>query len=391
MMNNESRIDILFFERPIVDLKRYAFRIAQQLKILKPDISLASVSLELPDAGYPTNMDYHFLRKEIKDIDKFLLEHSVQMIVFTNPRIPDMEMILHAHKKGVKTIMIQEGVIFEGANVNNVSASDFVTSLQFVPKTLSYFGILHRMCRYDHRSYLGLLKEMFQKKKNIVKIVAHYFEPFLIGDYVLTMGEHWSDYYVNTMGYKPEKIRIMGDHDLDGFSLGETKENAVCYIATILVEDGSRSREEFQKFVDALGNVVNKNTKLYIKLHPRSDVSLYDSLKTHNVTIVREGALPSTNIYIGHRSTLLARALYETDNLIIWKFPNEKEDFFEQFAKEVVSTEKELEEAYKKIDVNKDSNNMRSKMEKVYWLNPRGAIRSAAEMINQYLETGKII
>ena len=88
---------------------------------------------------------------------------------------------------------------------------------------------------------------------------------------------------------------------------------------------------------------------------------------------------------------MLARALYETDNLIIWKFPNEKEDFFEQFAKQVVSTEKELEEAYKKIDVNKDSNNMRSKMEKVYWLNPRGAIRSAAEMINQYLETGKII
>ena len=35
---------------------------------------------------------------------------------------------------------------------------------------------------------------------------------------------------------------------------------------------------------------------------------------------IREGSLPSVTCYIGHRSTLLARALYESDNLLIWKF-----------------------------------------------------------------------
>lgn len=389
-MERTEKIDILFFERPLVDLKRYAFKIASALKKIDNNLVLATISLELPPKNEKTDVDFHFYRNEIKDIDSFLRGYSVRIIVFTNPRIPDMEMILHAHKLGIKTIMIQEGVIFEGANINDVSASNMISSLKFIPKTLSYFGILQRMCRYDNRSYFGLLKEIVSKKKNITSIVAHYFSPFLIGDYILTMGDYWADYYRDTMKYPEEKIRVMGDHDLDGFEVHEVKENAICYIATVLVEDGSRSKEEFSVFLDALSHTVNPETKLYLKLHPRSDDSLYDVLKDHNVEIIRRGELPSTTIYIGHRSTLLARALYESDNLIIWKFPNEKEDFFEQFASYTVSSEKELKEALRKTDISTCMNSKRQQMEKIYWLNPKGAINSAAEMIYQYLTVDSI-
>lgn len=386
----KDKIDILFFERPLVDLKKYAFRIASSLKSIDNTISLASVSLELPGSDMKVDVERLYLRKEIKDIDKFLKKHEVIMIVFTNPRIPDMEMILHAHKLGVKTVMIQEGVIFEGANINDVNASNFLSSLKFIPKTISYFGILQRMCRYDKRSYLSLLKEILTKKHNITSIVAHYFNPYLIGDYVLTMGEYWADYYMNIMSYPSERIRIMGDHDLDGFEIHDDNEKAVCYIATVLVEDGSRSKEEFCVFLKSLANVIDKDTKLYLKLHPRSDESLYEVLKDHNIEIVRKGQLPSTTVYVGHRSTLLARALYESDNLIIWKFPNEKEDFFEQFASYTVTSEEELRKAYKKIDINSNTNTKRADMEKMYWLNPKGAINSAAEMIYEYMKTGSI-
>lgn len=385
-MTQRNKIDILFFERPLVDLRRYAFRIASALKRLDSNLVLATISLEMPSKGDKKDIDFCFLRKEIKNIDSFLKKYSVRMIVFTNPRIPDMEMILHAHKVGVKTIMIQEGVIFEGANINDVSATNMIASLKFIPKTLSYFGILQRMCRYDHKSYFGLLKEIISKKHNITSIVAHYFSPYLIGDYVLTMGDHWSDYYRDTMKYPEDKIRVMGDHDLDGFEIHENKEKAICYIATVLVEDGSRSREEFSVFLHALSRTIDPETKLYLKLHPRSDESLYEVLKDHNIEIITKGELPSTTIYIGHRSTLLARALYESDNLIIWKFPNEKEDFFEQFASYTVSSENELREALSHTDVNKCTNYKRQQMEKIYWLNPKGAICSAAEMIHQYLE-----
>lgn len=390
MRNESSKIDILFFERPLVDLKRYAFKIASAIKQMDADIVTASVSLELPDNNENTGIDYFYLRRDIKNIDTFLSKHSIKLIVFTNPRIPDMEMILHAHRIGIKTIMIQEGVIFEGANINDISVSNIVSSLKFIPKTLYYFWILDRMCRYDKRSYVQLLKEILIKKHNITRIVAHYFSPFLIGDYVLTMGEYWSDYYRNTMLYPEDRIRIMGDHDLDGFNVTEEKEEAICYIATVLVEDGSRTRDEFNVFLDALANNVDKKTKLYLKLHPRSDRALYKILDQHNVEVIQKGALPSTTVYIGHRSTLLARALYESDNLIIWKFPNEKEDFFEQFASYTVTTENELKAALDNIDISNCSNKKRESMEKIYWLNPNGAIQSAAGMIYEYLQTNSI-
>lgn len=389
-MVKEDKIDLLFFERPLVDLKRYAFKIAPYIKSMDNKLSLASISLELPESGTDTGVDRSYLRNEIKDIDAFLKDHCVSVIVFTNPRIPDMEMILHAHKLGIKTVMIQEGVIFEGANINDVSAANVAASLKFIPKTLSYFNILRRMCRYDSRSYLGLLKEILHKKQNITSIVAHYFSPYLIGDYVLTMGEMWAGYYINTMRYPEDRIRVMGDHDLDGFQICEEKEKAICYIATVLVEDGSVSRKEFERFLTALSKAVDRKTKLYVKLHPRSDESLYTILKDHNIEFIRDRELPRTTVYIGHRSTLLARALYESDNLIIWKFPNEREDFFEKFASYTVSSEDELREAMKGTDVNTCSNLKRNEMEKIYWLNPNGANKTAARMIYEYMNTGKI-
>lgn len=385
-----EKIDILFFERPLVDLRRYAFKIASCLKKFDCHLLLGSISLELPKEGEGEAIDFHFLRSEINDIDVLLTDYKVQVIVFTNPRIPDMEMILHAHRLGVKTVMIQEGVIFEGANINSVSASNALSALGFMSKTLSYFWILFRMCKYDGRSYFGLLREILTKKTNITRIVAHYFSPFLIADYVLTMGDYWKGYYVNTMRYPEDRVRVMGDHDLDGFTPRGNNEDAICYIATVLVEDGSRSKREFDDFLRAMSKAIDKETKLYLKLHPRSDESLYDVLKDHNVEIIRQGELPSVKLYIGHRSTLLARALYESDNLVIWKFPREKEDFFEQFATRTVTNEKELIDAVKSIDINANTNLKREHVEKIYRLNPKGAIFTAAEMIYQYRKEDRI-
>ena len=42
MMNKKNKIDILFFERPLVDLKRYAFRIAKKIKEMDGSFSMAS-------------------------------------------------------------------------------------------------------------------------------------------------------------------------------------------------------------------------------------------------------------------------------------------------------------------------------------------------------------
>ena len=92
MMNKKNKIDILFFERPLVDLKRYAFRIAKKIKEMDGSFSMASISLELPDNMCNTYMDKHFLRKEIKNIDSFLKKYEVKIIRLSSaasrPRLP---------------------------------------------------------------------------------------------------------------------------------------------------------------------------------------------------------------------------------------------------------------------------------------------------------------
>ena len=52
--------------------------------------------------------------------------------------------------------------------------------------------------------------------------------------------------------------------------------------------------------------------------------------------------------------------------------------------------EKELCSALSTIDFNSCSTLKREKMEKVYWMNPKGAIKSAAEMIYQYISEERI-
>jgi len=389
-MYSPKNIDILFFERPLVDLRKFAFKIAKELKLLNKDLKLGAIALELPGPEEQTDVDYFYHRKEIKDIDSFLVSSGVNVIVFTQSRIPDLEFILHAKKLNIKTIMIQEGVMFDGMNINDVSASNMIAILGYIPKVISYLNILRRICVYDHRSFVKVIFHILKIKKNITIIIANSFSTFLIGDYVLTMGDYWDDYYTNKLGYASEQIRLIGDHDLDNFQSSNENEAAICYIANVLVEDGTVRKKDFDEFLKAFAEAVDKNTKLYIKLHPRSDQSLYDVFKDHKVEFIRIGKLPSVNLYVGHRSALLGRALYESDNLIIWRFVNEEFCFYERFATATCTNKEELIRSIKNVDITKRTNQKLEEIKKVYWNNPEGSIHSAARLIYDYSQGIKI-
>lgn len=77
----DEKIDVLFFERPVSDLKRYAFKIAKFLKEIDPKIKMASISLELPEDESEKCVDYYILRKQVKNIDQFLLRHSSFLLI----------------------------------------------------------------------------------------------------------------------------------------------------------------------------------------------------------------------------------------------------------------------------------------------------------------------
>ena len=383
----DKNIDVLFFERPLVDLRKFAFKIAKELKQINPDIKTGAICIELPSESEKNEnaIDVFWHRKAIKNIDAFLKAKDVKIIVFTQCRIPDLEFILHAKKLGIKTIMLQEGVMFDGMNINDVTVANTIAIMGYLPKVFEYLNIVASMCRYDRKSFVKVMAQVLKKKKNITMIVEEQFSTHLIGDYLLTMGEYWDDYYMSHHGYKKEQIRLIGDHDLDGFQLKGNNEVAVCYIANVLVEDGTAKKADLDAFLQAFGEAVDCKTKIYIKLHPRSDETLYQSLNDHNVEYIRNGALPSVNVYVGHRSALLGRALYESDSLIIWRFPNEEFSFYENYATAVCTTKDELIAAFKNTDINNHTNEKVAAISKVYWNNPEGSMKSAASIICKYM------
>ena len=384
----DKNIDVLFFERPLVDLRKFAFKIAKELKQIDPDIKTEAICIELPSESEKNEnaIDVFWQRKAIKNVDAFLKAKDVKIIVFTQCRIPDLEFILHAKKLGIKTIMLQEGVMFDGMNINDVTVANTIAIMGYLPKVFEYLHIVASMCRYDRKSFVKVMAQVFKKKKNITMIVEEQFSTHLIGDYLLTMGEYWDDYYMSHHGYKKEQIRLIGDHDLDGFQPKGNNEAAVCYIANVLVEDGTAKKADLDAFLQALGEAVDCKTKIYIKLHPRSDETLYQSLNDHNVEYIRNGALPSVNVYVGHRSALLGRALYESDSLIIWRFPNEEFSFYENYATAVCTTKDELIAAFKNTDINNHTNEKVAAISKVYWNNPEGSMKCAAGIICKYMK-----
>jgi len=386
MMN----IDVLFFERTLADLKKFAFKISKELKLIDSTIKISAVTVEMPGEKDTNDLDVFIPRRDIKDIDSFLKGNGVKIMVFTQTRIPDMEFILHCKKLGIKTVMIQEGVMFDGMNINDVSVANAFAILGYLPKVMEYFHILWNMCRYDKTSFTKVVWHFLTKKKNITLTIAKEFSIHLIGDYILTMGEYWDEYYLNKHGYKKEQIRLIGDHDLDGFTPKGDNEVAICYIANVLVEDGTVKKKDFDEFLKAFADAVDKKTKLYIKLHPRSNKDLYNIFNGHNVEFIRNGSLPSVNVYVGHRSALLGRALYESDTLIIWRFACEEVCFYEQYATATCTTPDELKKALSEVNLKSHSNDKLDTISKVYWNNPNGSMKSAALLINDYMNNKTI-
>ena len=65
-------IDILFFERPLVDLKKFAFKIAKEIKKKDSSVFMGAVCIELPteEEKKESFIDYFYHRKQIKNIDE---------------------------------------------------------------------------------------------------------------------------------------------------------------------------------------------------------------------------------------------------------------------------------------------------------------------------------
>ncbi|WP_374972082.1 hypothetical protein AB9D59_10175 [Blautia producta] len=332
--------------------------------------------------------DNVLVSRNINEVNKYIKSFKPDVTIFAQNTVPDLDAIWMARKNGSKIVMMQHGLLYDGASLNNVRTGEIFAALLKAKKTFGYLNILRRMCKEEKKSFVKALMTVLAEKYNVTTIIQNMFEPPLRGEVAFVIGEYWVDYYHDSYGYDKKDIYIMGNHDVDDLDMTREVENAICYIPSVHVEDGKVLQDKFEKFLKVLAASIPKGTKFYVKFHPRSNTDMYYSVFENtdiDVEYVQGRELPYVRTYIGHNSSLLSKALQISGVLILWGFNEEKELFYRDMAYAVCENEQQLKDAIRYVTDDKKYSK-KAEIERFSYLNPVGAYKYCANKILEIYE-----
>jgi hypothetical protein len=292
-----------------------------------------------------------------------------QVIVVFAHRLPDMTLLIAAKQLGISTVYYQHGLY-----------------IPFMRRTLSLFytkalkALRYAFYAISVGSNAGIGRisgfisfiKLFIFGHNIREVGLPIKK--VTADKCLVYGDHWVDYHIEQYGYSKNAIKIVGTPDLDGVDLEGSKildnsslENKFCYVAQTLVEDGRLERSVMESFLQNLaGQIKSSDGELLIKLHPRSDKSLYISLECNYKFCEK---FPAADIYIGHYSTILIRGVAYSEKFLLINFEgHEIPEYILMLANEVIESDDKLSlnKAIKNLRVKpKDSEALAEKRKKI--------------------------
>lgn len=283
--------------------------------------------------------------KSISWFVDYFIDNEIDIVFINGQRIADDRVVIAAKKAGVKTYMVQHGMYipFLKRDINF-----FMSKLK---KTLSYL--------YYSIDISISVNKTFQ-------LPVKYFCVYLLGrnqvelsidrtlmnvDKIFVYGEYWKYFHKKQFGYDLESQSIIGTPDLANLAetAKKTQENAICYIAQTLVEDGRLDRREQLVFFKGLVDYVNaQNKKLYIKMHPRGERTLFNYANDNENVEFIYNDFPHCKYYIGHYSTLLVKgmSLNNTKTVIYEYKGHSTPGYFVDCASGVIDDTQLLESAF---------------------------------------------
>ena len=247
-----------------------------------------------------------------------------QVIIIFAHRLPDMALLIAAKQLGIPTVYYQHGLYIPF--MRRTVGLFFSRALKTLRYAFYAISVGSNSGNGGISGFLSFIK-MFIFGHNIREVGLPVEK--MTADICLVYGDHWVDYHVEHYGYKKNATRIVGTPDLDGIDLDSSKAldssclaNKICYVAQTLVEDGRLQRSVMMNFLQNLaGQIKSFDGELLIKLHPRSDKSLYNSLDC-NYKFCEE--FPAANIFIGHYSTILIRGVAYSEKFLLINFKGHK-------------------------------------------------------------------
>ena len=206
-------------------------------------------------------------------------------------------------------------------------------------------------------------------------------------DISFVYGEYWKEYYATQYLERDTSFHVIGYPELEGQqkSVGGLFENdlpTICYLAQTSVEDGIVSSSDLNSFLDLMLKQLGR-INLVLKLHPRSDVHLYQKLIeiTDNVRVWEDPSFPDADCYIGHESTVVARAIYNTNKTLVYRLTKNRKSPFEKYTEYVcVESNRFVQVLEEKLSSPKNTR-VSKELQSYVYKNPSGSIKETANII----------
>lgn len=337
-----------FFDINELQIERFHCKIARELERKEKVNNFIFFFIEKCFSDIPKNIPegskvYFLPNMSKRNLDKITSKYQPKCLITTGCRVPDMWLYLYMRKLGVPSFFVQHGLWsdeLEHIPLYQVAYKKF-NKLCLYSKFVYYLAKMNKLpfwgCMYDY------YKSLFTYQINIPE------SKYLSGtdlkvDYVFSYDESWDDYYKQHFGYEKNQMIYIGNPDfnlLKGKDLVK-KEDAVCYICQSFVEEVRLDPNKLDDFLGKLNKSLH-GKKLYIKMHPMTDMKYYKSISAYeNVEFTKD--FPICKKYIGHYSSLLAVAKQVSDDVLIWNFPDHHlPPYFLRFGSILTGEQKELE------------------------------------------------
>lgn len=337
-----------FFDINELQIERFHCKIAKELEKIEEGNNFVFIFIEKCFSDKPNNIPngskIYFLPNMSKyNLDKIVERYPPKCLVTTGCRVPDMWLYTYMKKLGVPSFFVQHGLWSDEL--------EHIPLYQVIYKKLNklflYTRYVYFLAKLNKLPFWNCLNDYYESLFTYHINIPE--SKYLSGDelkvdYVFSYDESWDEYYKDHFGYDKNQMLYMGNPD---FNLLKDKDinqkvDAVCYICQSFVEEVRLDSNKLDDFLAKLNKSL-KGKKLFIKMHPMTEMKYYKSICTYeNVEFTKD--FPICKKYIGHYSSLLAVAKQITDDVLLWNFPEHHlPPYFLRFGSILTGDQKEME------------------------------------------------
>lgn len=389
--------DLMIVDYNLKGYRRYACKICTYLKQSNNGFVIVGGYSSKTDGEFMYNfsdIDEFFCIDE-KTADYFIEKYRPKAVLVFAHRIIDYLFTIEAHRYNVLVFNFQHGIYMDNTVISRLTPQSIPALLKNKKeKVETYSRYIRQIAHRSIKEELGIALKLLTGEK-LYRVMNQKYGSYSNADISFIYGNYWKKYYRTQYLENSTNFITVGYPQLEERSERIPKDlfsevrPTLCYLAQSSVEDGTISAKIMKDFLKKLIPLL-KIVNLVIKLHPRSNIEFYkiltESEESNHVRIWSLPDFPVADMYIGHDSTVLARAMYITDKTLVYKLSPERDTIFSKYAKYHAECNSNLNEVVRKmIDERSDGQCAKNIEDCVMFNQGAGALKMTADIIAERL------